>query len=72
MEKLVEILPFIIPILIVHLVLAVFTLVKLKQANRVRMNNKIVWVIIILLINLLGSIVFLTAGRLPDEDSSNN
>ena len=47
--------------------LDVFALVDLyrRPAARVALGNKWIWVLIILLVNLVGAILYLAVGRLP-------
>ena len=42
-------------------------LVDLVKRERVRGGNKLVWVLVIILINIIGPIIYLLAGR---EDSA--
>jgi hypothetical protein len=66
MHKLIEMLPFIMPLIIIQLGLQIYTLVNLARRKRVRFNNKLIWVLIILLCNILGPIIYLIA-RGDDE-----
>lgn len=52
---------------LVQLALDVVALVDLvrRPVDRVAMGNKWIWVAIILLVNLLGAILYLVAGRKP-------
>ncbi len=52
---------------LIQLTLDVVALVDLvrRPVDRVAMGNKWVWVAIILLVNLLGAILYLVAGRKP-------
>lgn len=70
MEEIIEFLPLIIPLVVIQVGLAVYSLVLLKNANKVIGGSKIVWVLIILFVNLFGPIIFLLIGRINDESSS--
>lgn len=59
MEEIMELLPLLLPIIIIQLGLAIYCLVDLKKRDTVRFNNKFIWVLIILFINLIGPIVYL-------------
>ena len=52
---------------VVQLTLDVIALVDLvrRPVERVAMGNKWIWVAIILLVNMLGAILYLVAGRKP-------
>ena len=52
----------IIPILILQLILQVLALVDLSKQSMEK-NKKIIWVVIIILLNLLGPIVYFVFGR---------
>ncbi len=67
LELVLKILPFLIPLFIIQVALAVVALVDLVKRERVRGGNKLVWVLVITLINTIGPIVYLLAGR---EDSA--
>ncbi|MHB1491063.1 MAG: PLD nuclease N-terminal domain-containing protein [Cellulomonas sp.] len=53
---------------VIQLTLDVVALVDLvrRPVDRVAMGNKWIWVAIILLVNLLGAILYLVAGRKPE------
>jgi hypothetical protein len=62
MEDLGELIPLLIPIILVEIVLVVIALVDLTRRERTR-GPKWVWVLVILFINLIGPIVYLLFGR---------
>ena len=66
-------LPFLIPLLLLQVVLLVVALVDLVKRERVRGGNKVIWGVVIVLVNIIGPIVYLltgfaqpTAGRASD------
>jgi hypothetical protein len=63
LELIRNLLPFLIPLIILELGLLVFALVDLIRRKRVTGNNKIVWILVIVLINLIGPIIYLAVGR---------
>ena len=67
LELILKILPFLIPLFIIQVALTVIALVDLVKRERVRGGNKLVWVLVIILINIIGPIIYLLAGR---EDSA--
>jgi len=69
-DKIVEFLPFLIPLILIELVLLVVALVDLVKREHVRGGNKIVWVLVIIFINLIGPIVYLIFGRQEKPDDS--
>jgi hypothetical protein len=59
-----EILPFIIPLLVLQLTLMAFALWDLTRAERrVKGGNKLVWGAVIVLGQLLGPLVYFLVGR---------
>jgi len=62
-DTITEMLPFLIPLVIIEVVLLVVALVDLVKREYVRGGNKIVWVLVIVLVNIIGPIIYLTVGR---------
>jgi hypothetical protein len=58
-----EMLPFLIPVLLVELVLLVIALLDLVKREHVRGGNKIVWALLIIFVSIIGPAVYLIAGR---------
>jgi hypothetical protein len=56
-------LPFLIPLFVLEVALLVIALVDLVKRERVRGGNKVVWALVIILINIIGPIVYLLLGR---------
>jgi hypothetical protein len=54
--------PFLIPVLIIQLVLMISALVDLSRREHTR-GPKWVWVLIIVLVNYIGPIIYFVAGR---------
>lgn len=66
MEKLMEYLPFLIPLLIIQLVLAVTALIHVLKHKNYRFGNRTLWIFIVLLGELIGPILYFTVGRGDD------
>jgi hypothetical protein len=62
MDQIREILPFLIPIILLQLALLVAALVDLARRERTR-GPKWVWLLVILLVSFIGPIVYFTLGR---------
>jgi hypothetical protein len=59
-----QLLLLVIPVLLVQLALIVLALRDLvRPERRVRGDNKLVWGLIIVLVNLIGPILYLAVGR---------
>ena len=52
-----------IPILIIEIGLIVWALVDLTKRERVKGGSKVVWVLVILLLEFIGPILYLAWGR---------
>ena len=62
MEQIRTLLPFLIPILLLQLALIVVALLDLARRERTR-GPKWLWVLIIVLVNLIGPIIYFVVGR---------
>ena len=63
MDKLVEYLPFLIPVAIVELALALTALVHVLKHPRYKFGSKPMWIIVVLLVQIIGPIVYFVFGR---------
>lgn len=63
MEQVIEYLPFILPLFIAELILAIVALVHVLRHPHYRFGNKVMWVIIVLIIQIIGPIVYFALGR---------
>ena len=62
METLNELLPFLLPIILLQIALMAVALVDLLRRERTR-GPKWAWVLVILFVNLIGPVVYLLFGR---------
>ena len=59
-----EILPFLVPLLVLQLVLLVVALYDLtRPERRVKGDSKVVWALIIIFVNLIGPLIYFLFGR---------
>ncbi|GIV96705.1 MAG: hypothetical protein KatS3mg057_1362 [Herpetosiphonaceae bacterium] len=64
MEELNELLPLLIPIILIQLGLMIFALLDLfKPERRVKGGNKFIWALVIILISTFGPLIYLLVGR---------
>jgi hypothetical protein len=63
LEKLLQYLPYIIPVVLLQLILMIVALIDLIRREKTRFLPKWVWAIVIILGELLGPIVYLVLGR---------
>lgn len=58
-----EYLPFLIPLVIVQLALGLTALVHVLKHPHYRFGNKVMWALIVMLVNFIGPILYFTVGR---------
>jgi uncharacterized Tic20 family protein len=62
MDQIRELIPFLIPILILQLALMIFALVDLVRRERTK-GPKWLWALVIVFVNFLGPIIYFVVGR---------
>ncbi len=62
METLIELLPYLIPVIVLQYALTIIALVDVIRRERTR-GPKWAWILVILFINLIGPVVYLLLGR---------
>ena len=62
LDKLMQFIPYLIPVPIIQLVLIVIALIDLVKREHTR-GPKWLWAIIIILVNFIGPIVYFVVGR---------
>ncbi len=63
LEKIVQLLPYIIPLVLLQLILMIIALVDLSKREKVRGLPKWLWVIIIVVGEMVGPILYFILGR---------
>ncbi len=63
MDKLMEYLPFLIPIFIVELALMLTALIHVLKHDKYRFGNRVLWIIIVVFFQIIGPILYFTVGR---------
>lgn len=58
-----EYLPFLIPLFIAQLTLGIVALVHVLRHPNYRFGNKVMWALIVMLINIIGPVLYFTLGR---------
>ena len=66
MEKIIEYLPFLIPIVILELCLAITALIHVLKHKKFKFGNTAIWVIVVLIVQIIGPILYFTIGRSDD------
>jgi hypothetical protein len=62
-EALKNALPYLIPLLVVEMVLLVVAIIDLDRRQYVTGNNKLFWVLIIVIIGIIGPVIYFVFGR---------
>ena len=63
MQEFTEYLPFLIPLIIIQLILQIFALVHVLKHPNYRFGNKTIWILVVLLGQIIGPIVYFAFGR---------
>lgn len=63
MEQFMEYLPFLIPLLIIEFVLAITALVHVLRHPNYKFGNKVIWILVVLLLQIIGPIFYFIFGR---------
>lgn len=63
MEQIREYIPFLIPIIIVELILAITALVHVLKHPNYRFGSKVFWIFLVLFIQIIGPIIYFAFGR---------
>lgn len=58
-----EYLPFLIPLVIVQLMLGITAFVHVLRHPNYRFGNKVMWAIIVILIQVIGPVIYFAFGR---------
>jgi hypothetical protein len=67
-DEILKVLPFLAPLIALELGLMIFALVNLIRRPKVR-GSKVLWAIIIVLVQIVGPILYLTIGRKEETDA---
>ncbi|OJV65210.1 MAG: hypothetical protein BGO41_01220 [Clostridiales bacterium 38-18] len=62
-SQLKEYLPFLIPVVILELALAITALVHVLKHPNYKFGNKILWIIVVLFVQIIGPVVYFLFGR---------
>ena len=63
LESIQEYLPFLIPLVIAEFALAMTALIHVLKHPNYRFGNKVMWIVIVLLIQIIGPGVYFLIGR---------
>lgn len=66
MEPLTQYLPFLIPAIVIQLILMITALVHVLRHRRYKHGNRVLWIIVVVLVNIIGPILYFALGRSDD------
>lgn len=67
MNEIMEYLPFLIPLVIIQLALAIAALIHVLKHPDYKFGSKPLWIVIVLLVQIIGPVVYFAFGRRNDE-----
>lgn len=63
MEFIREYLPILIPIVVLEIGLMIYSLIHILKHNKFKFGNKAMWIVVVVLIQTIGPILYLTIGK---------
>ena len=63
MDKLMEFLPFLIPLFLIQLALMITALMHILKHPHYRFGSKIMWIFVVVLLQIIGPVVYFAFGR---------
>ena len=63
MEKIIEFLPFIIPLAVVQFALMGYAVYHILTHDNYKCGNRILWLIVSILVNFLGPVLYFVLGK---------
>ena len=67
-----ELILFLFPLMVLQIGLMVWALVDLSKRKHIQGNNKVIWVLVIVLINLFGPLAYFLVGRRDGSKDENH
>ncbi|MEK6190447.1 MAG: PLD nuclease N-terminal domain-containing protein [Carnobacterium alterfunditum] len=67
-DLLIEYLPFIAPLILLQIGLAIFSAVHVVRHPHYRFGNRMMWLLVVLLIQWIGPLVYFVFGRGDEHD----
>jgi hypothetical protein len=67
MEAIIKYIPLLIPLFAVQIILMVVALIHVLRHPRYRFGNKTLWILVVVLVNMIGPIIYFVFGRGEEE-----
>lgn len=71
MDLLLEYLPFLIPLIILQIGLAIFSAIHVIRHPHYRFGNQVIWLLIVLFIQFIGPLIYFVFGRGENHGRAN-
>ena len=71
METVIQMLPYMVPLIVLEVALMAVALVDLAKRKHVTGGNKIIWILVTVGIQFIGPVIYLVAGRKEEFSDSN-
>jgi len=62
-DLLLTMLPFLIPLMIIELALMIAALVSILRHKTYKMGTRLIWILVVVLVNIIGPILYFVLGR---------
>lgn len=66
MNEISQYIPFLVPISVIEVILAVVAVVHILKHKKFKFGNTAVWLIVVIAIQIIGPILYFTIGRSDD------
>lgn len=63
LQNMLQYLPFFIPIALIQLGLLIAALVHILRHNTYKTGNRVLWIVIVVLVNIIGPILYFVIGK---------
>lgn len=67
MDIIMQYLPLLIPILVIQYALAIIAIVHIVRHKKFKIGNMLIWIIVSIVFQIVGPILYFTIGRTEDE-----
>lgn len=66
MEQLINFWPFLLPVALIQVGLAIAAVVHILRHNTFKVGNKVIWLIVSIFVNIIGPILYFIIGKADD------
>ena len=66
-QQIIDFLPILIPLSIIQVGLMVVALIHILRHNTYKVGNRVLWIVLVLLLNIIGPVLYFCIGRSDEE-----